>query len=153
MAKMKDAVNTILQEQDETPGYEFTSALKNTDVDIEDHEDWLQQQAMMQAVWFPDMSYVEVDAYNTILWNCSIDARSWGIKDLHPTIHDISLNITLTIPGENGSDDAEFHIHSDSTKADGWSYEAEMEEGETKIPLFPKNMTVSLKSKNITVYY
>ncbi len=59
MAKMKDAVNTILQEQDETPGYEFTSALKNTDVNIEDHEDWLQQQAMMQAVWFPDMSLVE----------------------------------------------------------------------------------------------
>lgn len=147
---MKDAVNTILQEQDSLE-YQFISSREGSAVDVEGYEEWIEQQATLKAVWFPDTSYVDVHAYVQIKWNCDIDLREWGIKSMDPNIVDVSLNVSLILPGSDGTEDTDFELYVESTRAEKWQYE--IVDWESKCPVIPRSVSINIKSKKISVYF
>ena len=149
MAKMKSSVSKILQEQES----QYSSEIDSRSVDVRGYEEWIRLQAQLRGLWFADLdlSYVETDSnFVVVKWNCVLDERSWGIRDLDLSIVDVSINVTLVVVDDN-DEEVEFEFLVDSAASDKW--DIRIEDGQKTLPLAPTGITIDLKEKKILVSF
>ena len=104
---------------------------------IEKHDKWSD----------PDFDY-ECDNAR-VQWNLSIEARSWGIKGIHPYATDVTMDIEVI----QYTDEDDIVVKTiEISRGEGWHIDSEFDEKDVSC-IAPQDITIDFKKKLIEVQF
>lgn len=82
-------------------------------------------------------------------WNLSIEARSWGVKGIHPYATDVRMEIVVT----QYTDDEDIEVETiEISRSNDWTIESEFDEKDVSC-IAPQDLTIDFKKKLIEVQF